>query len=340
MAGCAALVAALGLLAAAGSARGEPAGDLVPVPDGAALTPAEVLQLAAIARAAHPAVYREIELRMLPRETEAVSRRVFWLPPDALRVEEEDARGRRVAVWNGVERWYFDSRFPYVLHVRVPGRMPPPPPRLPAAHPDDACSLTETWGPGGHMYVVEHPRRHGRSVYWIDGEHFFPWKEEHYGPGRELLGVVVRSDLDMNPALTRDRFRFEVPPGAEVLEDPRVWRARVILHGLAGQVPFPPAEPGYVPSGYSLAGGGPTRIEGEPALHLRFSDGRRLLSLFQVPRDGLPEARPGWRRVTDARGEEVLVLTAVRDGFVFLVVGDLAPGDAQRMVDTLKLAGD
>src|SRR5690606_30268127 len=151
-------------------------------------------------------------------------------------------------------------------------------------------------------------------------------------PGCELVGITVRSDVDFDPELGDDVFRFEPPPGTEVVNDPVVWRVRSIIYGLAPQAHIHPAVPTYVPPGYTLVSGGITQVDGSPALHLRFHDGKQLLSLFQVLHGEARSVAGVTRRLTDGSGAEVLVMGAVKEGYLFLVVGDVTQAEAERIL--------
>jgi len=311
-----------------------------------------LLRQAEEARWLQPVFYRELQTTILRHGVETVARTIAWRPPAELRVEEDHDDGRRIAVWNGEERWLYDSRSPYVLHTeaRAPGWDQVAPP-LGFGRPSPHGRLTpgqwawsEAQGPGGRaVYLVEGGKPYAYSRYWIDQVHYFLWKEEHYGPGCQLVGVVVRSDLDFDPELAPDTFAFEPPEGAQVVTDPITWRMRSLLHALSRHAPIAPAVPTYVPAGYMLAGGGITEVDGSPALHLRFHDGRDLLSVFQVLAGEASETSPlagVARRVSDGRGAEVLVMGAVRDGYLFLVVGDLTQAEAERILSNLQFEPD
>ncbi|HLT57900.1 MAG TPA: hypothetical protein VKZ69_03910 [Limnochordales bacterium] len=317
------------------------------LPDAVRSQAEALLQAADEARWLQPVYYRELHMQFLRHGVETVARAIAWRPPAELRVEEDHDDGRRVAVWNGQERWLYDSRAPYVLHTpaEAPDRhlVARPLGAGPWPHPQRWKAVQWEWsevqGPGGRpAYLVEGGKPYAYSRYWIDREHYFPWKEEHYGPGCQLVGVIVRSDVEFDPAFPPEAFHFEPPPGTQVVRDPVTWRVRSILHALAPHVPMPPAVPAYVPPGYRLTGGGITEVDGNPALHLRFYDGEDLLSVFQVLHDQASALAGMVRRVSDGRGAEVLVMGAVREGYLFLVVGDVSQAEAERILANLEFA--
>ncbi|OUM93770.1 MAG: hypothetical protein BAA04_10750 [Firmicutes bacterium ZCTH02-B6] len=307
-----------------------------------------LLRAAEEARWADAISYKELQMLFLRRGTETVTRSIAWRPPAELRVEEDHDGGRRIAVWNRDEQWLYDSRVPFVLHTEAGAAglavMEPPVSMRPLVTAQAAFGhwgFTKSHGPGGRpVYVVEGGRHHAYSRYWIDEDNFFPWKEEHYGPGCELVGIIVRSDVDFDPELSDDVFRFEPPPGTEVIDDPVAWRVRSIIYGLAPQTAIDPAVPNYVPPGYTLVSGGITEVDGSPALHLRFHDGKQLLSLFQVLHEGARSLAGVTRRLSDGSGAEVLVMGAVKQGYLFLVVGDVSQAEAERILANLDFSPD
>ncbi|HEY8417813.1 MAG TPA: hypothetical protein VIK93_07250, partial [Limnochordales bacterium] len=65
--------------------------------------------------------------------------------------------------------------------------------------------------------------------------------------------------------------------------------------------------------------------------------------VFQVRAGEETEASPlagVARRVSDGRGAEVLVMGAVREGYLFLVVGDLTQAEAERILNNLEFDPD
>jgi len=303
-----------------------------------------LLEHADLARWSEPISYKEMHMLFLRHGTEVVAGAIMWRPPWDLRVEEERDGGRRIAVWNDQEHWLYDSRLPYVLHtgLDVSGLNAPEPPTglrrpLSPAHKAVHWAWGRSQGPGGRpVYVVEGGRSNAYSRYWIDEDNYFPWKEEHYGPGCELVGVIVRSDVDFDPELGDELFRFEPPQGTEVIEDPWAWRLRSLVYGLGQKMAMAPAVPAYVPPGYTLVGGGTTVVDGQPALHLRFHDGQRLLSVFQMRIDEAGSISAITQRVADGRGTELLVSGTVHNGYLFLVVGDLTPAEAERILAKME----
>lgn len=319
----------------------------------------QLLRLADDARWARPIRYREVRALFLHGGVQTNVRTVSWQPPFLLRLEEDYDEGRRLLIASESGQWLHDSRHPYVLSVNIVDI----PPLIRAmklgavtslddafhGKPKDApgrrigrreWSFTEAHGPGNRrVYVVESDDGGARSRYWIDHEHYFPWKEEHYGPNDDLAAVIVRSDVEFAPVFDPVVFQFQRPDDAEIVTDVHDWRARTIIHDVRRRAPFPPAVPGYVPPGYAFIDGGIAAVDGKQAIHWRFYDGSHLLSVFQLVVPDGDHARRSVssmerRRQYDADGD-MLIVSAVQRGYLFLIVGQLTRDEAESMLDHL-----
>lgn len=218
-----------------------------------------------------------------------------------------------------------------------------PPVRTPRFVTPDQWECRLEIGPGGRpVFVVERRGPGGVSRWWIDREHHFPWKEEHFGPDDELSAVIIRSDLELDADIEDEVFEFEAPEGVDVLRDPRDWRRRVVLHTVRERLPFRAALPRVVPEGFELIDGSVAWLQGQPALHWRFYDGQRLLSVFQL-RLEVPEGRFRGRQApapTVTQMEAGRVVGVVRDGFLFFVVGDVTTEEALEILESLEEVAD
>lgn len=299
-----------------------------------------MLRRAYAARWERPVRYQEVRTIFSAGSSETVVRRIWWRPPASLRVEEEHDHGRRTLLWNEHGQWLYDSRFPYVLHIE--GSRPTLPrgtPRLGAAfRPSlsrEAWSTREVTGPGGRrMDLIERRLPDGGGRWWIDRDHGFPWKEEYFGRDGEPAAVIIRTDVEFDADLGDDVFEFEVPAGVEVLTDAGQWRQRVIVHGVRAEAPFGVALPVRLPPRFSLVAGRVTELNGKPAVHWQFFDGEKVLSLFQLPEETASRRREP--ALTVMRQDDTLVVSAVRRGHRFFVVGDVTVEDAQEMLDSLE----
>lgn len=329
--------------------------------------PAGLVRRSYAARWERPVHFREVRTILRGDGSETVVRRVWWRPRHGFRMEEDYEQGRRTMVWNEGGQWLYDTRFPFALHV---GRRAGPGPGGAAPHAvaprdteqDDALreqgplgwgvdrplrtpgfTLHGSWssrpdvGPGGRpVYVVERRGRGVGSRWWIDREHHFPWKEEHYGPDDRLWAVILRSDVQFDADLSDELFTFDAPGGVDVLDEPREWRRRAVLHDMRGRAPFAAALPRFVPDGFELIDGDVARLQGRPVLHWRFYDGERLLSVFQMEAEPDRGGRRRSARPTVTFREEGTVVGAVRGGYLFFVVGDVTPEEAMAMLDSLE----
>lgn len=308
------------------------------------LTPAEIVRRANVVRWERPVHFREMRTMVQEGSSETVLRRIWWHPPARLKLEEEHDHGQRLFLWTDSEQWFYDSRFPYVLHIE--GRRPTIPLGAPhgfgAPHPfpKDEWSKSEGAGPGGRpARVIERRWPGGSSRWWIDGEHFFPWKEEHFGLDAGAAAVIVRSDVEFDPDFPDELFQFELPDDVEVVSNWREWRRQTIVHGVRAGAPFAVAVPLHVPEGYVLVDGGIVSVNGKPAVHWRFYDGQHLLSVFQLPEEGgRPPRREPALGVTVH--DEVVVVTTVWQGHRFFVVGYVTTEEAREIFESLQSVDD
>lgn len=222
--------------------------------------------------------------------------RVFHRPLDCQRIvylNPESQRGR-LLVSDGRQQWQFDPRRRELRHRRLsPG----------ALDNDDLLSYTllranylldvqpqpRTWADRKvYLVTIKHPQGHTLARrFWVDAGSGLILKRETYRDDGKLAVTVAFSDIAYRPspdvaglfnlsALARTR-------GVHVIEAPSpqemplpLSEARSQLGGMA-----------YVPStlsGYRLVGASSTVVGRKTLLHLRYSDGLNLVSLFEQPR--------------------------------------------------------
>jgi len=128
---------------------------------------------------------------------------------------------------------------------------------------------------------------------WVDQETKFPLKRERYNVDGELTSgteyVEIRFGARVPPAI------FAIPMGWHVLDLDGGGR-RLSLPELNRAAGFAVVEPRYLPAGYVLQGGYVQQRgrRGLQAAELRYTDGLRVLSVAQHPRDhGRPRAEGG-----------------------------------------------
>lgn len=355
----AAVAASSSVLAAAPWADGGAPFGGMPVGIGIVVAPdvSELFHRAYVVRWERPIQFREVRTVVRHGVSDTVVRQVWWRPWTDLRVEEEHEQGRRIMLWNDDGHWMYDSRYPFVLHLESHHTAGPhgigadtiaprpgerlPPTRAPRYIPNANWSSREDVGPGGRdVYVVERSGRGVESRWWIDRELHFPWKEEHFGPEQTLAAVVIRSDVKFDADIADEVFSFAEPTGVEVLNDPGEWRRRTVMHAVRERSPFPAAVPRFVPAGYALMDGDIARVDGKPALHWRFYDGERLLSVFQVQLGESEARRRRSPRPTVAIDQGRTVVGIVQQGYLFLVVGEVTPDEAMDILNSLEEVDD
>lgn len=137
------------------------------------------------------------------------------------------------------------------------------------------------------------PRAGGPVVLrlWLDKENSFALRRERYNvEGRRTSGTEY-TEVQFGPRVSADVF--DVPPGWAVLPPPHTDR-KLSVSELSRRLGYSVTAPAYVPQGYVLLGGyerewGRRRMR---MAELRYTDGLKLLSVFQHPAPEPPEGRP------------------------------------------------
>jgi outer membrane lipoprotein-sorting protein len=150
-----------------------------------------------------------------------------------------------------------------------------------------ACDLVEVSPRGGKQPVWR---------LWLDRDTSLPLKRERYNiEGRRASGTEY-SEVVFEATVSPETFR--IPSGWTVLGD-GASAARLEITELERRIGFQVKPPRYVPSSYLFVGGylQQRRREEPETAELRYTDGLRVLSVLQRPREeGRPEVR--------ARGRE------------------------------------
>jgi len=152
------------------------------------------------------------------------------------------------------------------------------------------------------------PRSGGPPAWrlWLDGETAFALRRERYNTRGEVTTstayVSVQFGEKVPPAT------FSLPSGWTKVEPGRVG-ARQSVAALSAEVGFAIRPPRHLPPGYVLQGGysrhqGDRRGASVPAaVELRYTDGLRLLSVFEREAKG-EEARPYREQAEEGRGKQ------------------------------------
>jgi len=220
---------------------------------------------------------------------------VFHQPPDLSRIyylDPENLHGR-LLVSDGHQQWQYDPRRRELRH-----RLLSPD----ALENDDLLSYTllrvnyllsvdpqpRTWVER-KVWLITIKRPGGRTLarkFWVDAGSGLILKRENYREDGKLVVTVAFSDITFHPKPALQSFNMAAlakTPGVHVIETRSVAEAPLALAAVPAQL-FGQAYAPPVLSGYHLVGASTTRVGGKPLLHLRYSDGLNLVSLFEQQR--------------------------------------------------------
>lgn len=240
---------------------------------------------------------------------------VFHRPQDDQRIQflnPERERGR-LLVSDGVQQWEYEPHPRLLRHRRLsPG----------ALDDDDLLSYTLlrvnyllAVDPHPRMvadrktYLVTVKRPQGQILarrFWIDSGSGLILKREIYGEDGKLAVTVGFSDIVYHLALPVRLFNLaSLGRGVRVAELPTSETA-VPLGTLRSQLAGKASAPASL-AGYHLVGATTTKIGLRPVLHLRYSDGLNLVSVFEQRRTqpGRPTLVPPGQRVALIAGTPV-----------------------------------
>lgn len=212
-------------------------------------------------------------------------RRIYYLSPKL-------QRGLLI-VSDGHEEWQYDPHLKELRHRRLSAG---------ALEEDDILSYTLlrenyflTVDPKPRVYaerkvcLVTIKRPHGHTPvrkFWIDTGSGLILKREIYGDDGELAVTRAFSDISYHPKPSFEVFSLaglSKLPGVHTVatsspaEDPI--KLNLVSSQLAGKAFAPPSL-----AGYRLVGASATTVGGKRLLHLRYSDGLNLVSLFEQRR--------------------------------------------------------
>jgi outer membrane lipoprotein-sorting protein len=233
---------------------------------------------------------------------------VFHRPTDDSRIQflnPEIERGR-LLVSDGTQQWEYDPHQKVLRHRRL---------SLGALDDDDLLSYTLlranyllTVDPKPHLiadrktYLVTINRPLGQTLarrFWIDAGSGLILKREIYRDDGKLAVTVTFSDIAYHMTLAPALFTLSsLAKTMRVAELPTTETA-IPLSSLHRQLAGKASAPGSL-AGYRLVGATTTKIGERPVLHLRYSDGLNLVSLFEERRTqpSRPTLVPPGLRVT------------------------------------------
>ncbi len=233
---------------------------------------------------------------------------VFHRPTDDRRIQflnPEVERGRLLVTQGGTQQWEYDPHRKVLRHRRLsPG----------ALDDDDLLSYTLLRAnyllavdPKPHViadrktYLVTIKRPQGQTLarrFWIDAGSGLILKREIYRDDGKLAVTVTFSDITYHVALAPALFTLSgLARTVRVVELPTAETA-IPLTSLRWQLAGKASASASL-AGYRLVGATTTKIGERPVLHLRYSDGLNLVSLFEQRRTqlGRPTLVPPGMRV-------------------------------------------
>jgi len=232
-------------------------------------------------------------------------RRIYYLSP-------KSQRGLLI-VSDGHEEWQYD---PHLKELNL-RRLSPG-----ALDEDDVLSYTLlranyflTVDPKPRIYAerrvclvtIKRPQGHTLArKFWIDTGSGLILKREIYGDDGELAVTRAFTDINYYPKPSSEAFSLSSLsslPGVHPIETPTEAERSIPLNSLS----VPLAGEAYAPpslAGYRLVGASATKAAGKPLLHLRYSDGLNLVSLFE-------QRRTQARRPTLVKGMQKTLIGSV-----------------------------
>jgi negative regulator of sigma E activity len=179
--------------------------------------------------------------------------------------------------------------------------------------------------------------------FWIDDEtHLLLRKEEFHGDGSvasQMRFEAIRYTGD----IPSDIFSVEPPSGFKRIEAPDAGVPSLGLIEITQAAGFRPYEPKDLPQGFRLIGGSVSTTQDVKTLHLTYSDGLRMLSLFENDKGvavGFGELHP---RTTKFEGHEAhyvedgptTLLTWSEHELHFALVGDLGRNELVQIAESV-----
>ncbi len=220
---------------------------------------------------------------------------VFHRPVDDRRIYYLSPKSQRglLIVSDGHEEWQYDPHAKELSHRRLsPG----------ALDEDDVLSYTLlranyylTVDPKPRVYAerrvclvtIKRPQGHTPvRKFWIDTGSGLILKREIYGDDGELAVTRAFSDITYHPKPSSEVFSLtglSKLPGVHTVEASLPSEDSIPLNLVPGQLAGKAFAPPRL-AGYRLMGASATTVGSRPLLHLRYSDGLNLVSLFEQRR--------------------------------------------------------
>jgi len=259
-----------------------------------------------VLRADNSFTYRGRKVTTYWRTGQTTAVAVFHRPSDDRRIYYLSPKSRRglLIVTDGREEWQYDPHTKDLSHRRLsPGALEEddllnytllranyflsvdPKPRI---YDDRKVSLVTIKRPVGHTLARK---------FWIDNGTGLILKREIYGDDGELAVTSVFSEITYHPKPSPELFSLaglSKLPSVHSSENSSPQEDSIRPALVAGQLTGKAYAPHSL-AGYRLVGASATTTGGKPLLHLRYSDGLNLVSLFE-------QQRTQARRPTQVKG--------------------------------------
>ena len=253
--------------------------------------------------------YRGRQITTYWRTGRAGDTLVFHAPPDNQRIYSlnPESQHGRLLVSDGRQQWEYDPHRKTLNHRRLSSE---------ALDDDDLLSYQllrvnyllavdpkpRTWA-DRRVYVITVKRPKGGTLarrFWIDNGSGVILKREIYGDNGRLAVTESFSDITYHPKLPPGIFslaNLARSPGVRLIESRSSAEEPVALDTVAARLGGKAFAPPTL-TGYRLVGASAKTVGGRPLLHLRYSDGLNLVSLFEQQRTQArrPTLAPGMQR--------------------------------------------
>lgn len=194
--------------------------------------------------------------------------------------------------------------------------------------------------PADIVELLPHGLPHLSQRLWVERETGVILRTEQYRLDGSLAALSVFTSFTPVKSLSGDLFHFRVPKGVRVTSRPDLPAPLKDLSTRSGMAIRMPAE---LPPGYVYEGGAVRRTERENVVHLRFTDGLGVISLFEQRAQPFARYRlTGAKEVTLKRGKGWLhdecgsyVLNWTADGLNFTLVGEVPAEVLIRMAEAI-----
>ncbi len=233
----------------------------------------------------------------------ADDRRLLYLSPEA-------QRGLLI-VSNGREEWQLDPHRKEMTHRRLSPN---------ALEEDDLLSYTLLRAnyflavdpqpriyDDRKVYVVSIKHPQGQTLarkFWIDSGSGLILKREIYGEDGKLAVTRAFTEISYHPELSAALFNLsDLAETMRTVEAPMPAETSIPLNSLPVQLAGKAFSPSNL-AGYRLVGASAATVGGKSLLHLRYSDGLNLVSLFE-------QKRVEARRPTEVRGMRKTLIGSV-----------------------------